>query len=397
MEIRFVHAADAHLGYRQYGLYERLMDFTRAFEEFIEKTRELEPDFILFSGDLFDNPHPSNPVVADAIRLIDSVKAPFLVVPGSHDSPYNAAVGSVLMPLAEGRHIWYLPYKPYENERVFVCGIRNFRTRDVFKKNWPSYRVRKDLKPREGKFNVFAFHQALNLPSLGLKGVYEVEPYELPQGFNYYAGGHVHKPFKTSFKGGVLVYPGALETTEYREAKTPKGFFYVEVEGDGEVKTEYIRLERIRKFKILELDVTGVKPSEIEEKTGEVLREADEENVVLVLLLKGTLPPGFKKAQIDTARLKRYVKKALYLKINNELKEFEAPAKVERLEGEKLVEIVEGYLKDEFKGVFGEKAGDYARFTIQLIRLLAERRVNEANTLIDRFYGVVKTLEDYES
>ena len=42
----FVHAADLHLGYSQYGLEVRREDFDRSFQELVDKTIELKPDFI---------------------------------------------------------------------------------------------------------------------------------------------------------------------------------------------------------------------------------------------------------------------------------------------------------------------------------------------------------------
>ena len=45
----FVHAADFHLGYSQYGLEARREDFDRAFRELVDKTIELKPDFMIIA------------------------------------------------------------------------------------------------------------------------------------------------------------------------------------------------------------------------------------------------------------------------------------------------------------------------------------------------------------
>ncbi len=49
----FVHAADLHLGYSQYGLEARRQDFDNAFKEVVDRTIELKPDFMIIAGDLF--------------------------------------------------------------------------------------------------------------------------------------------------------------------------------------------------------------------------------------------------------------------------------------------------------------------------------------------------------
>jgi exonuclease SbcD len=56
----FVHAADLHLGFSQYGLEARHEDFDRAFVEFVEKTIALKPDFMIIAGDLFHQARSSN-------------------------------------------------------------------------------------------------------------------------------------------------------------------------------------------------------------------------------------------------------------------------------------------------------------------------------------------------
>jgi len=64
----FLHVADLHLGYSQYGLEVRREDFDRAFHELIDKTFELKPDFMIIAGDLFHQAHPSNTTLENSIR-----------------------------------------------------------------------------------------------------------------------------------------------------------------------------------------------------------------------------------------------------------------------------------------------------------------------------------------
>ena len=57
-----------NLGYIWFKLLDRQQDFTKAFEEFVEKSLEFSPDFVVFARDLFIDPHPSNIVLA-CVRL----------------------------------------------------------------------------------------------------------------------------------------------------------------------------------------------------------------------------------------------------------------------------------------------------------------------------------------
>ncbi len=51
--MKFLHAADIHLGYQQYGSKERFDDFSRAFLHIVEQALEEDVDFVLLAGDLF--------------------------------------------------------------------------------------------------------------------------------------------------------------------------------------------------------------------------------------------------------------------------------------------------------------------------------------------------------
>ena len=53
MVCTLLHAADAHLGYAQYGLDERQRDFYLAFRRMADDAIERQVDAVLLAGDLF--------------------------------------------------------------------------------------------------------------------------------------------------------------------------------------------------------------------------------------------------------------------------------------------------------------------------------------------------------
>ena len=111
----------------------------------------------------------------------------------------------------------------------------------------------------EGLCNIFVFHGGLDLPNVRPPYIEaDILPDELPNGFNYYAAGHIHEQFQGKFKTGTLAYSGCTETADYREAKYQKGFFHVTVNEKGEITSESIALECSRKFIVLEQDFPGL-------------------------------------------------------------------------------------------------------------------------------------------
>src|SRR6266446_3122633 len=54
MRASFIHVADTHLGYEQYGVRERFNDFSRAFWDIMQDAVNREVDFVIIAGDLFN-------------------------------------------------------------------------------------------------------------------------------------------------------------------------------------------------------------------------------------------------------------------------------------------------------------------------------------------------------
>jgi DNA repair exonuclease SbcCD nuclease subunit len=317
----FVHAADLHLGYSQYGLEARREDFDKAFEELVEKTIELKPDFMIIAGDLFHQARPSNVTLETAIRNFRRLREadiPVLTVDGSHDSAPNFLTGTILNPLDSAGLIYHLPKhegacwrKP---DRCYVYGIPNYRTRRKTEEQLPTFLESNKPTPDPQLFNIFVFHTALDLPNV--KPPYmeaEAPPELIPEGFNYYAAGHVHKTYVDKFKGGLLVYSGCIETTDYDEASLQKGFYHVKVDEKGVVSLEFIELKSPRKFVILEQDFTGVTSSKITELTVQLVKSADEEGVIIIPVLKGVLPVEASRAEVDITKIRGAAEKALFV------------------------------------------------------------------------------------
>jgi exonuclease SbcD len=308
-----------HLGYSQYGLETRREDFEKTFEELVEKTMKMKPDFLIIAGDIFHHARPSNVTLENAIRnfkRLHDAGISVLTVDGSHDSAPNSVTGTILNPLDSAGLIYQLPRHEgacwRRSDCCYVYGVPNFRTKQRTEEMLPAFIEQKKPMPDRSLFNIFVFHMAIDLPTV--KPPYieaEASPELIPEGFDYYAGGHVHKTYKEKFKSGVLVYAGCVETVDYEEAGNPKGFYYVTVDEKGSASSEFIRLETPRKFVILEDDFSGLSSSKITEKAFQLVKEADEEGVIVVPILKGVLPAGENRSGIDVGTIRTAAAKAL--------------------------------------------------------------------------------------
>jgi len=372
----FVHVADLHLGYAQYNLDVRREDFENAFKEVVDKTIELKPDFMIIAGDLFHHARPSNVTLETTItnfRRLRDAGIPVLTVDGGHDSAPNIVTGTILNPLDSAGLIHYLPrYEGacWRTESCYVYGVPNFRTKTRTEEQLPIFLEQNKPLPDPSLFNIFLFHMALDLPYIEKPPQMEIEasPEIMPDGFNYFAGGHVHTPLINKFKNGLLVYSGCTETVNYDDAKIDKGFYHVEVNEKGVPKINRIKLETTRKFVVLEPDYTGMLPAKITESAVKLVAEKDEEGAIIVLVLKGELPAEANRAEVDLAQIREAAKKALLVYPTLRMHETEVPEEVIR-------SIFEGGLKDlktkafeYFLQIFAER---YSREEAEKIAKLA--------------------------
>jgi len=395
--LSFVHAADVHLGYTQYGLEARREDFNRAFLEVVDKTIELKPDFMIIAGDIFHHARSSNATLEVAIkgfRRLQESGIPVLAVDGSHDSAPNLITGTILIPLDAAGLLHYLPYHKgacWRNERCYVYGVPNFRSRRKTEEQLPLFYEKNKLSPDPTLFNIFVFHMALDLPNLKPPQMEAEAPPELiPDGFNYYAGGHIHKPTKLRFKSGVLVYSGSVESVYYDDAKLDKGFCYVQVNEKGEVKSKNIKLESLRRFLILEDDYSGLTPTKITETVVRRVEEIDEEGVIIVPVLKGVLPTQASRGDLDVARIRNAATRALLVHLIIRLKETEMPEEV-------IQSIFEGELKDlktkafeYFLRIFSERyspdeAEQIARLSVEIIDPLTRKDEDKVRAVLEEY------------
>jgi DNA repair exonuclease SbcCD nuclease subunit len=229
--------------------------------------------------------------------------------------------------------------------------------------------------PEENVANIFVLHGAVDLQ--GVKPPYmeaELAPEMLPSGFGYYAAGHIHERFSTKFKNGYLVYSGCMETAGYDEAKYPKGFNYVQGDETGEFCIEPLELFSPRQFIILdETDFSGMTSAKITEIATQMVKDADMDGVVLIPVLKGTLPAEASRTEIDISKIRSAGEKALLVHPVVLLKETAVSEEVVR-------SIFEGNFKD-----LKTKAFEYfvEIFSERYSKEEAEKIAHSALALID--------------
>jgi DNA repair exonuclease SbcCD nuclease subunit len=392
----FVHVADLHLGYSQYGLEARRQDFDDAFRELVDRTIELKPDFMIIAGDLFHQARPSNHTLENTIRSFKRLKdasIPVLTVDGSHDSAPNTITSTILYPLDSAGLIIHLPRhqgacwsKP---DCCYVYGIPTYHNRHKTQEALPKFMEDNPPTPQAGVANIFVLHGAIDLP--GVKPPYieaEILPDELPGGFCYYAAGHVHERYLGKFKDGFLVYSGSTETVSYDEAKYQKGFFHVSVNEKGHVRPELVELTTPRKFVIVEQDFSGMQSAKITELATQMVKDADSEGAIVIPVLKGTLPSEASRTEIDITKIRAAGERALLVHPIVLIKETAVSDEIVRSifesEFKDLKTKAFEYFIQIFSGRYGkEEAEKIARGALSLIEPLTRKQDDKVKQAIE--------------
>jgi len=392
----FVHAADLHLGYSQYGLEARREDFDRVFQELVDKAIELRPDFMIIAGDLFHNARPSNVTLENAIRSFSRLREagiPVLTVDGSHDSAPNLVTGTIIYPLDSAGLVYHLPRHEgacwQKSGCCYVYGVPNFRTRRKTEEMLPLFMEQNKPAPDPSLFSIFVFHMAVDLPSVTPPYMEAEAPPELiPEGFDYYAAGHIHKSYMEKFKSGLLAYSGCTETVDYEEAEIRKGFYHISIDEKGTVSPKFIEFEHTRKFVVVEEDFTGMMPSKIGERAAQMVKDADELGAVIIPVLNGTLPPEASRSEIDIAHIRTAAEKALLVHPVVLLRESEVSEEIVRSIFDSEFKDLKTKAFEYFLQIFSERysreqAERVARAAVGLIEPLTQKQEDKVRQTVE--------------
>ncbi|KZX17488.1 metallophosphoesterase family protein [Methanobrevibacter filiformis] len=282
--MKFAHLADTHLGYRQYGLFEREEDFYHVFQEIIDNIIEERVDFVIHSGDLFEISKPSPNallVFQEALMKLNDANIPIYGIPGNHDiiMRKNALPPQILfrklgLKLISHNNPFYI------QDNVFIGGTpyhsKAHHDKLVDKLQFVS------KQSAEHDKRILVIHQGIDKY---LPFEYELEMAEIPTNFNYYACGHVHNRINDEFGEGKLTYPGSTEIWKSNEVsdykKKGKGFFLVDIGGDIP-EVEPINVDMMREFIVKDIDYRKIDEEFLSlEKDVEVLKNKPVLNITI--------------------------------------------------------------------------------------------------------------------
>jgi len=318
MKIKFAHLADCHLGaWRNENLNQ--IGF-RAFEKAIDIIIKEKIDFVIISGDLFDVSNPRVEVIDLSVRELKKLKdneIPVYGIMGSHDfSPSNKSMvrplitAGLFTDVSQGETTENGEIKLFftreSKTKIKITGLRA-RKRSL---EIEDYRIlnRKSLELEAG-IKIFVLHTLMSeLKPKEYKDMESAPKSLLPQGFDYYAGGHLHKTVPERLRNTEdsiniddktkIIYPGSLTPTNFRELEQYQygGFCIVSGEIDitsqkSQLCVKFIPL-KVKDVVSLSIDCNNKSITQVYELLENKIRNSDFFDKLVTIRIFGTLSSG---------------------------------------------------------------------------------------------------------
>lgn len=268
--MKFIHAADIHLGYRQYNHLERFKDFGVAFQKIVDCAVEEQAKVCLIAGDLFHKSSidPSTLIQAeDGLRRLQEHAIKTIAISGNHDRPRYGQAKTWLDYLASRELLVLL--ETSEEDKFVVEGQSYIDLDGVRFIGMPWYggstrivlEAIVDELPQlswDGiRYGVLMAHTGIEGQMLDMPDMLRFEDVNpLREYIHYLALGHLHKPYEAPIDAPWIYNPGAVENSSFDEARfSSKGAFVVTVDDDGKSEVRK-RLINGRPFRMVEFSIT---------------------------------------------------------------------------------------------------------------------------------------------
>ncbi|MCX6769724.1 MAG: metallophosphoesterase family protein [Candidatus Micrarchaeota archaeon] len=298
MKIAFV--TDTHFGYRRF----EQDALSQGREAILSAARQA--DILVLGRDNFDSPIPKMETLAEVTGILREALAifrsrgisgmPIFAIHGNHDRRARGFVHPTEL-LARGGFLENVHNRTsvfeVKGEKVAISGMGNV----------PDDLAREGLgkvtcKTVKGAYNVFALHQSFQEFDASKNESYlSVE--DLPDCYDLYLCGHVHKPSLT----GKVLNPGSTVVTQLKQEEAgERGWLLYDT---GEKKPSFMPIDS-RRLCYSALIFESATPDEIKKRVEEEAKRlsgslgaSGAAKLPLVkIVVKGTLAPGFGSADL---------------------------------------------------------------------------------------------------
>ena len=344
--MKIVHFSDTHLGFNDLDILnteninQREADFYDAFSQVVAQIKEIKPDYIIHTGDLFHRSSPSNRAITFALeqfKIINELNIPFIMIAGNHSTP-RTNLSSPILKIFENFQNIYISYEQkykkieFENIVFHTLPHMNDDTKALSQIELCEQNI------DENKKNIMMLHCSVGawylMAEFG-EWVYPPNKEDVFAKMDYVGLGHWHGFGKVG-KHDNVYYAGSTERTNLNDKRNSKGFVVVDL--DESLSINYHEIQ-IRPFRSFEIDCEDF------EGSIEALHVKDIKDALVEVKLTNLTP--LQSIEIQTNDIKNLFKDALHVNIKREFKKTDEDSNLSDVEALSLEEYFLEHIKEE--------------------------------------------------
>ncbi len=317
--MKFVHTADTHLGFEitrvaqsdPGGRGRRADAIYRNFLSTVRHVLEIEADFFIHSGDLFNKYYIPREILDELVRPLDELIAAgvrVLIIPGNHERsefPFDLFHGQ------EGVFVFDRPGSVCLRVDGYSVGIAGFPfIREHSKRLFFEALHETEYWGMKADLNILVTHQAFDQAVVGPNGFIfrgtrsdTVLREAVPPDFDYIAAGHIHRyqvlphPLKPRLH---FVYPGSIQRMSFAEKDEEKGFVEGELLNDR-IETRFLPLPAYE-MEMVEIQAAGLSSAECEKAIRDQFWRCHQDLVLRFNLAGGSRLGDYPQVDFDRLR-----------------------------------------------------------------------------------------------
>jgi len=312
-----VHFSDTHLGYNDLdivnndGINQREADFYDAFTQVVEQIKEIQPDYIIHTGDLFHRASPSNRAIVFAMQqftILNSLNIPLILIAGNHSTP-KTIHSSPILKIFENFENIYLSYeqkyKKIEFDDIVFHTLPHMNDETIAETQIDMC----EQNINRSKKNIMMLHASVGagylMEEFG-EWVYPKNKEYIFTKMSYVALGHWHG-FGSVGKHTNVYYSGSTERTSLNDKRNQKGFVKVELSQNLNIEFKPIK---IRNIKIFYIDCSDF------DNSIDALNIENIDGAIVEVVLTNLTP--LQSIQIQNQDIKRYFKGCMSISVKRE-------------------------------------------------------------------------------
>lgn len=260
--MRIAIIGDLHLGYRQYGLDEREIDFYKRWHEVIDDIISRKNiQIVLQLGDIFDTHIPSSIALYEyekGLAKLQKANIEYYSITGNHTiikrknfmSPDDLFSKISESNSLDDTHIVI--------DDIFIAGIK-YRSESNKEELLSAIKAQTEAANQYNGLKILLLHQGVDLDLIyGAELLENDLPYN---DFDYIFIGHLHSRIERVHEKCHIIYPGSIERSSVTEAKDAinrgKGFYILDTDNQ---QCQWVNLPLSRDFLFIDIhDIEDIK------------------------------------------------------------------------------------------------------------------------------------------